>query len=370
MEAAASELPAQDQPPPPLYYAATTLPQSLPPSLDVQQPWQIDHAQHQPPPTLPQSQKVYTIFARAQAESSEGTGGGGGGGMGKSYSPRMLMLVGGLLVIVAAAVGVGVAVGMAGATADAGSSKHVVVAAVKLPYSKSDFDAARQQSFRRGVAVAATTSWEKVEITGIKETPTRRLQPAPARRAAAGSIRVDFSIRVASESAATSLAGALTEDALNKALVAEGLEKSVMVATPKATTTDSSEASGDTSSPTSAPPRPPLSPSSSPRRASYESFETCEEVSAQFGGSAAARRATGSLFPTAQSEPSNHFPQFPPDYCEHCNCSIPRKTDNERMYMFGDAPMAAAAGRPLLRLPLPLLRGFASRKMFFGPQTD
>ena len=152
--------------------------------------------------------------------------------------------------------------------------------------------------------------------------------------------------------------------------MAKGLEKSVMVATPKATTTDSSEASGDTSSPTSAPPRPPLSPSSSPRRASYESFETCEEVSAQFGGSAAARRATGSLFPTAQSEPSNHFPQFPPDYCEHCNCSIPRKTDNERMYAFGDAPMAAAPGRPLLRLPLPLLRGLALRKLFFGPQTD
>ena len=55
MEAAASELPAQDQPPPPLYYAATALPQSLPPSLDVQQPWQIDDAQHQPPPALPQS---------------------------------------------------------------------------------------------------------------------------------------------------------------------------------------------------------------------------------------------------------------------------------------------------------------------------
>ena len=259
--------------------------------------------------------------------------GGGAGATSRSRPVRVMILAGVVLVLVAVAVAVGVVVTQ---RKDAGGDKeswqHVVVAAVKLPYSKSDFDSARQLKFRTGVAKAAGTSAERVSIASIKEAPTRR--------AVTGSIRVDFQVAAADAGAASELAATLTEDKLNQALEDEGLERGVMVAQPKATTKDQAGAP----SPSPAAASPVRSPPTA-RRASYEVFETCEEISALFGGSASTQTVTAPLLEQPRAAVAS--PHFPDDYCDHCNCSIPKKVQaDDRMYaMGGDAmPEAAAAG--------------------------
>ena len=261
--------------------------------------------------------------------------GDGAGAVSRSRPARPMMLAGVVLVLVAVAVAVGVVVTQRkDRGGDWESWQNIVVAAVKLPYSKSEFDSARQLKFRTGVAKAAGTSAERVSIVSIKEAPTRR--------AITGSIVVDFQVAAADAGAASELAAALTEDKLNQALEDEGLERGVMVAQPKATTKDQAGAP----SPSPAAASPVRSPPTA-RRASYEVFETCEEISALFGGSASARTVTAPLLEQPRAAVAS--PHFPDDYCDHCNCSIPKKIQaDDRMYaMGGEAvamPTAAAAG--------------------------
>lgn len=265
----------------------------------------------------------------------------------KSSTFRAVILAGSVLVVVAVVAAVVLATRSTDAPVD-GSWDHVVVAALKLPYSKSDFDIARQLEFRTAIAKAADTLVERVNIVSIKETPARRtLQLGPARRAEGGSIRVDFEVEAATAVAASTLAVTLTEDKLNQALEGEGLEKGVMLARPKATTKD--EANAPSPSPAASSPSPAASPPASAppnaRRASYREFETCEEISAQFGGSASERRVTGPLLQQLVTDTAS--PHFPDDYCDHCNCSLPKKDQStDRMFASGDM-MPAAAGSVL-----------------------
>jgi hypothetical protein len=203
-------------------------------------------------------------------------------------------------------------------TSVATTSVAAVEAAIKLPYTKSDFTGEKQDSFRKAMAKAAGTSELDVKIKSITEVPSRRSGSDSSwmdRRAGGGFIRVDFSIAVASADAATKTLSAMSSDNINKALVREGFPEGVIVSKPQIKLLDSQSEAQVASPAPKAPPSPPSLPS---RRAAFVPFESCEAIALSFGGASFA--ADSQL--KEQLTVDEPFYDFPEDYCDSCNCSL------------------------------------------------
>merc|ERR1712100_90476 len=93
---------------------------------------------------------------------------------------------------------------------------------VSLPYSKADFTADKQTTFKEAVANAAGSGATKDDVT-LTITEVRRR---------AGKINVEVTIKVETEAAAKTMASAITADKLNEKLKAAGLEEATMVSAP------------------------------------------------------------------------------------------------------------------------------------------
>jgi hypothetical protein len=239
-----------------------------------------------------------------------------------------VVMFGAICVAVALAVAVGVGVGITqGKTTEVPklttsvptTSVAAVEAAIKLPYTKSDFTGEKQDSFRKAMANTAGTSVEDVKIKSITEVPSRRStidSSGMDRRAGGGFIRVDFSVALASADAATKTLSAMSSDNINKALVREGLPEGVIVSKPQIKLLDSQSEAQVASPATQAPPAPPSPPAS--RRAAFVPFESCEAIAVSFGGASFA--ADSQL--KEQLAVDEPFYDFPEDYCDSCNCSL------------------------------------------------
>ena len=60
------------------------------------------------------------------------------------------------------------------------------------------------------------------------------------------------------------------------------------------------------------------------RRAAYVLFESCADISAAFGGAAVLSPDQYVQYMTYADDMQTPNPKFPGDYCDYCNCSIPR----------------------------------------------
>merc|ERR1719261_2227883 len=90
---------------------------------------------------------------------------------------------------------------------------HKVEMEVKLPLSKAEFSAEKQDLFKKAVAEAAGN--------GVTASDVSLTNIADARRS--GSVKFDVTVKTTSESLATAVAGGLTATKLNEKLAANGL---------------------------------------------------------------------------------------------------------------------------------------------------
>ena len=107
------------------------------------------------------------------------------------------------------------------------NTPHAVIITVTMPYSKAEFDDAKQTSYKKAVAKVAATSEKNIRLT-ITEGARR-----------AGSVKVETKILAGSSSRLTEIKKALGSDAkkllakLNKELKAQGLNDATDVTEPK-----------------------------------------------------------------------------------------------------------------------------------------
>jgi len=139
--------------------------------------------------------------------------------------------------------------GPAGGPCSASSASAAVVYVVKMAVSLSmtqqDFTEEKQIKFRESIATAAGVKPADVTIDKIEKISSRR---GSDRRILTDSIRVDTTVKSSSESAAVSMASALTPDKINRELEKAGLPKAVMLEAPRAAAVEA---------PTAAPVDPP-----------------------------------------------------------------------------------------------------------------
>ncbi len=139
--------------------------------------------------------------------------------------------------------------GPAGGPCSASSASAAVVYVVKMAVSLSmtqqDFTEEKQIKFRESIATAAGVKPADVTIDKIEKISSRR---GADRRILTDSIRVDTTVKSSSESAAVSMASALTPDKINRELEKAGLPKAVMLEAPRAAAVEA---------PTAAPVDPP-----------------------------------------------------------------------------------------------------------------
>ena len=91
------------------------------------------------------------------------------------------------------------------------TSTHVVRIVLSLPMSVEAFTDSKQAAFRRALAQVASVSDEDVLIVNIESMNIKR-------RLLAEAIHVETNIKASSASAAASIAGKLTEEAINEQL--------------------------------------------------------------------------------------------------------------------------------------------------------
>jgi len=146
---------------------------------------------------------------------------------------------------------------------------------VRLAYTLAQFEPAKQQSFKKGVAAAANVAAasnvdeDKVEITKIAEATTRR---AAQRRLLASTVEVDFRIIVQSNATATSLARNLDAAMLNTALAQWGVSPATIteaatVAAPSPAPPTTATAPTPVETTTTTSPAPELTVTTTPRPA-------------------------------------------------------------------------------------------------------
>jgi len=98
-----------------------------------------------------------------------------------------------------------------------------------LPYSRADFDTAKQDTFKEAVAQAAAGSVVKTDVT------LSNIVDAGVSSRRAGSVNFDVSVKTTSKALAGTIASALTEENLNTILTAKGLEKTTIVSAASVT---------------------------------------------------------------------------------------------------------------------------------------
>lgn len=107
------------------------------------------------------------------------------------------------------------------------NTPHAVIITVTMPYSKTEFDAAKQTSYKKAVAKVAATSEKNIRLT-ITEGARR-----------AGSVKVETKILAGSSGRLAEIKKALGSDTdkllakLNKELKAQGLNDATGVTAPK-----------------------------------------------------------------------------------------------------------------------------------------
>jgi len=112
--------------------------------------------------------------------------------------------------------------------------------------TQQDFTQENQIKFRESIATAAGVKAADITIDKIEKISSRR---GSDRRILTASIRVDTIAKASSESAAASMASALTSETINRELEKAGLPKAVMLEAPKAAAVEA---------PTAAPVDPPV----------------------------------------------------------------------------------------------------------------
>jgi len=98
-----------------------------------------------------------------------------------------------------------------------------------LPYSKADFDTAKQNTFKEAVVEAAAGSVIKTDVT------LSNIVDSGVSSRRAGSVNFDISVKTYSKALAGTIASALTEKNLNTILTAKGLEKTTIVSAASVT---------------------------------------------------------------------------------------------------------------------------------------
>lgn len=111
---------------------------------------------------------------------------------------------------------------------------HQVDLGVKLPLSKAEFSAEKQDLFKKAVGEAAGN--------GVTASDVSLANIADARRS--GSVKFDVTVKTTSESLATAVAGGLTATKLNEKLAANGLPDATITKPPTVSGVDSALSAG------------------------------------------------------------------------------------------------------------------------------
>jgi hypothetical protein len=106
---------------------------------------------------------------------------------------------------------------------------------MSLPMTKQEFTEEKQIKFRVSIAIAAGVTPADVTLDKIETISSRR---GFDRHLLTDSLRVDTIVKASDESAAVSMASALTHDKINSELEKAGLPKATMLEAPKAATVE------------------------------------------------------------------------------------------------------------------------------------